>query len=709
MRKENSNTIVNTAVAAVNVVILAVIMAKTCKPIFDELTDLATQFNDIKRKEKIAKTELQKITNSAGMTKSNQANKIVTQKMELKQAKKKIIEDAETVIGPLKPLVEQSMSAFTIDEIIENNIVSQNVKNYISEKIIELEKTEITLYQKQPLLAKAKVSTMEMENKMNEMSSIVSSSVMALSGTIVEPIDNKIGTFPKKKNFIDGISSIVDTLSDRFNYMNFICSTAVVVILLTTLGMDLENIKSADTAIIEDMEDYWTDFIAIDNEIGAVMNVSLNEVQKDYKIQFYKILAQEGISMDTKLDEIISSEITSTINVFDFIFEMKNTELTLTDRMEKIANCTIATFEEKFDFISEKEELTNVQKIWYILLIPNVTYEKVYQSLLTLDGVTEEEIIENTIRADIVPFTTLFNTLLKQENLDKEKFAHYLDIYDANYNTVTLEEKFSYVQGIQQFSEEEKADCAWELLKGDLFKKIIPNSCGLTESEQFILEFYGMNFNDYLALYDISFENQTKEQQMVFRLFEIMFEAKAQYVTENYDFESESQYVDVIGGVAAEGDKNYYDLYYVSNDFFNRITDSRYVEAHGTNPYEQFIANKQFSVYADGSYKLYISSDHPAYIKQYVLAELAFCNMFYAAYEGIEHNWTEFRSSGTIEFSNNQAIDYITNCTITKGNRYGGRVMNESSRIIYDNLLKEETVEICVQNIPKREIILMEK
>ena len=82
--------------------------------------------------------------------------------------------------------------------------------------------------------------------------------------------------------------------------------------------------------------------------------------------------------------------------------------------------------------------------------------------------------------------------------------------------------------------------------------------------------------------------------------------------------------------------------------------------------------------------------------------------MFYAAYEGIEHNWTEFRSSGTIEFSNNQAIDY-TNCTITKGNRYGGRVMNESSRIIYDNLLKEETVEICVQNIPKREIILMEK
>lgn len=649
MKKEDSNSIVNKEIAAINVVILDVIMSKKYKPVFDELTELATQVNDIKKKENIS----------------------VSQKMELEQIKKRVIENTQNVIESLKPLVEQSINNFTIDEVMGSNIVSQSVKKYISEK-----------------------TTMEIESKMNVKAS--------------ESVD-KVGTQTKQKNFIDVISSIVNSLPNHFNYMKFIFSTAVVVILLNILGMDAENVKAVDISIIEDMEDYCADFTDLDSQIVATTDLPMKKEQKDYKIQFNKILAQEEIPMDIKLDEIISSKITSTINVFDFIFEMKNTELSLTNRMEKIAYCDIATFEEKFDFISEKEELTNAQKIWYTLLIPNVTYEKVYQSLLTLDGVTEEEIIENTICADIVPFTTLFNTLLKQENLDKEKFAYYLDIYDASYNTVTLEEKFAYVQGIQQFNEEEKADCSWELLNGNLFKKIIPNSYGLTESEKFILEFYDMNFNDYLALYDINFENQTREQQMVFRLFEKIADAKKQYTKENYDFELETQYVDVIAGVAAEGAENYYDLYYVSNDFFNRITDSKYVEAYGTNPYDQFVASKQFSVYANGSYKLYISSNRPDYIKQYALAELAFCNMFYAAYEGIEHNWMEFRSSGTIDFSNNQAIDYITNCSITKGNRYGGRIINETSRIIYDNLLKEETVEICKQNILKREIVLIEK
>lgn len=675
MRKENSAVTSNATVVAVNVIILAILMAKTCKPIFNELADLVTQFSEIKKKEKVVKNELQKYEkmHKGRMPESEVSSKLKNQELQFKESKLEIIEKTQTVIGPLSPLVEQSIRSFTLDEIRDNILVSQNVRNYIMEKVKELEKMEIVPYESQSILAVASPVQMIKENAIDSFLSVSS---------INEVVDVK-----------------ANTLSNRFNRMNLICNMAVAIILLHTFGMNIEKIESFDTMIIEDMEDFLE---------TSVLEESFEDKPTDYKTQFNEILSQEGISLDDKLDKIISSKITSIDNVFDFVFEIENTELKLYDKMEKIIKCPNATFEEKFHFISKREELTTSQKIWYTLLIPNFSFEKTYLYLLTIDEVSEEEVIENIIHADIIPFTTLFNTLLKQDNLNIENFAYYISIYNANYNSVTLEEKFSYILRIQQFDEEEKIDCIWELLKGDLLNNVVPDSCGLTECEKFILDFYGMTFSDYLDLYNVSIENQTSDQRMVFQLFERILDTKIQYILDHYAFMSMEQLIDVLGGVAAEGANNYYDLYWVSNVLFNRITDSKYVKK-GINPYDQFIAKAQFSVYANGSYKLYIDATHPDYTKKYNLAKLAFCNMFYAAYDGIEHGYLEFRSSGTVEFSDNRAMDYENNCIVVKGNRYGGRILNEDLRIQYEYLYKGEKVEFDEQNILKREILAILK
>ena len=53
---------------------------------------------------------------------------------------------------------------------------------------------------------------------------------------------------------------------------------------------------------------------------------------------------------------------------------MSRDEISLIDKMESLVNTDIATFEEKYDFISNRKDLNVNQKIWYTLLIPHAIY-----------------------------------------------------------------------------------------------------------------------------------------------------------------------------------------------------------------------------------------------------------------------------------------------------------------------------------------------
>lgn len=421
----------------------------------------------------------------------------------------------------------------------------------------------------------------------------------------------------------------------------------------------------------------------MDDKIEQILHGDLTNTRNTFNF----VLGIENASLEEKREAILHSGLADCTEIYDFLLSRE--ELPFLQTMEAIVYSDVGTFEEKFDCIVSQKRLSSEQKIWFTLLIPNTPFEKVYQNLYQLPEVTEEQIIENTIRANIIPFTTLFNTVLNHNTLDSETIAYYIVSYNDNYNSVSIEEKFTYIQGIERFDEEVKIDYGWEVLKGDTLEQFIPGCYGLTMSEKIILDYYGMDFNDYLALYKISTEEQTIEQRIVFQLFEKINDVKKKYVLEHY-FENENQFTVSNAIIAAEGGDSYYDLYWVANTGFNRTIDKRYIKSHGTSPYQQLIADGQFIVYETDKYEVYLYSNS---IKaQY--SELALCNMFYAGYEGRAHDYTEFRSSYVDIFSNNRAKDYTTGKKVSGGNRYGGRKLQESDIVIHEDLVRNsETLE----------------
>lgn len=662
--KQKANRIINIIILSLNV------LNKIYKPM---LENLVQQYGDLKKNSKNFKDSFQK--------------------KEYQNAKIKIIREVQNVVGSSKKLVNEALKNFTLDELNNSNMLSDDVKDYIHNQVEKLEKREIISYETlEPVL---------MSNTSN----------------------NSIALHSSLEN--NDFTKEINHSSDKSVFWSTFCTFFAITIFLNTCGLSrdlVEEIK--DTSIIEDLEEFFTD----SHFLNEILQSSVTEkvepekieertesIAKDYKTQFNEILAQENISMEEKLDRIIHSGLASPTNIFNFIFSleeislekkidvilhsgiigyqsifnyiMARDEISLIDKMESIVNTDIATFEEKYDFISNRKDLNVNQKIWYTLLIPDTSFEKTYQYLYLLPGVNEEEIIENTIRADIIPFTTLFNTILNHNTLDNEELSYYIASYNNNYNTVTLEEKFAYVQEINQFDETEKVNCMYRILPNEMADP-------LEYKETFLLNFFNITYDDFLDLYKISAKEKTEEQKMIFSLFEKLNEEKERFVIENYDFENKEQINTTIDIITAEGWEDYRDLYGVSNVLFNRITDYKYVAFYGINPYDQATAEDQFVVYQTGVYQ-----NNSAYKR--ALGKQAFLDMFSKGYKGIETDCLEFRWNGS---------SFPGEKIVAKGNIYGGPVLNENRpRIIYENLLKEEVEEVTHSYIPKMKILNMTK
>lgn len=595
------------------VIVLLIVLNKAYKPLL----------------EKLAKEYVKRKNNA---TNSFRMNKEMTG----------FLEKAQEIIGDIGNVVIDAFTTYPVQEMQESIKISPRIETYVCQKLERIQEGNFVQLVPKPALSVAGGSSM----------------------AVTDVISNK-GTIP----------SISPQAFKK------LCSTLALIIVLNTLGIAnaIEGNKYVEDAIIEDLEEYFSDFTVVNLQEETKPSILEPVLSTEQQIQnilvsnstyvekFNEILSVDGISLDYAISVIMHSELTNNSNLFTYILSINY--LQQSKKMEYIINYEHTTYEELYHFIHNTTELTLEQKIWYLFLIPDVPFQRLWEDLLALDA-SQEQIIMGIVQTDLVPFKTLFDKILTLEGLTKDQLTNYLVSYNAIYNAVTLNELVNYVLMLDVFTPEEQVDTIWNILS------IYP----LDYRIAFILDFHQASYKDYIDLLLKNRKDYNATQERMVQLFEKVNIEKEAYILENYAFDSKEQLDITVAGCAAEGAKSYDDLYCVANTIFNRITDTYYV-GKGENPYLQFIAPSQFEVYSTGSYLRYLYPVNSSYAKKYQLAKQAFYDMFYLGYDGIVHSYLEFRSWDTVTFSNNIAV--------VGGNRYGNK-MNEKTRIQYEQLIKEE-------------------
>ncbi len=405
-------------------------------------------------------------------------------------------------------------------------------------------------------------------------------------------------------------------------------------------------------------------------EIIITSNIASANVVFDY------IMGIDALTINERVDYILHSDLTGYTRIFDYI--MNSPRLGQTIKFEYIAKTDIALYDEKFDYIADKD-LSLYDKIWFLLQIPNASFSEIFTDLLSLEEYKEEEVIQAVLETDLISFKNLFDEIIKIEGIEADRITHYLVYYTTYYNEdyqkLSLKEIIDYSLNIENFTHTDKVDCFWSLLE------LVP----LKNKSDFLLDYYQLDINDYITLLFENEENLTEEEKIFLDLFDKVNTLRIDYVLETYQIENISQMCTAVAGIAAEGCEEYKDLYWVANTLFNRATHP-YYSKKGINPYKQLISPGQFAVYispTSGAYLKYLYPKKIAQAKKYELAKQAFLDMFVKGMDGIEHNYVEFRSWGTVSFSNNIAVK--------GGNRYGIE-LSEKNRVIPDSLKKEEVL-----------------
>ena len=440
--------------------------------------------------------------------------------------------------------------------------------------------------------------------------------------------------------------------------------------------------------------------LSLESKIDKILHLNAT----DYQNTFDSIIKIPYVSYDYKIDKILHSQITDYRNIYKYLIE--NEDLPQDTTINAIVNSDIAnyqtnfyyllkysglkqyesieyivhsnhTYEEKFSFITREESFTKKQKVWYAISIKGVSLKTIFKDLVNQKDLTLEQVIEDMIEADSIPFTTLFDTLLESKLVTTEEITKALISYKATFNEATIEEKTNWCFNTN-FPEETKLDTFYQLLK----------TYNLTEKEQFILEYYGItDYHDFINLYKKKTNKLTLDEKRLLALNEKVNLEKETFVLE-YFFDSQTQLDDTIGGVAAEANWTYEDMYCVSSTFFNRVTDPEYSKK-GTNPYLQLIAPRQFAVYYHGTYKDYAKPINESYAQKFNMARQAFLDRFYKHYkeepmkvgirEDLDHDYLEFRSPTEVNFHGEQFSK--------NGNVYGHHM--QKGRIVIDERLIE--------------------
>ena len=410
-----------------------------------------------------------------------------------------------------------------------------------------------------------------------------------------------------KDNMID--KKMNDYLLKVFNHISFTSLFRTKTLLVrdnnTTLSNDIFNIEEYfkklfslpiinyedDTKAIDQIIELYNELIP---DIECEKTTTIGDVtapiivrkrlehiystNESYEEKFDKILDIKGLTNEEKIDEIINSNITGYENIFNYLITKNpnyeriipiiiNSNITNIenifnylisldgikryDLMEYILNSDVITNHELFSYIIQCEKFTIKEKVWYSLLIPNTTIENIFDELL--DDKTKDIIIENIIDIDLIPFDTLFTSILKCNAFNSKDLIKYLVYYNNNssYNAITLEEIINYTFSIKRFTFEEHVECIWLLLK----------NYPLETREEFILSYFNITKQEYLDLFGLNFESLDINQKIILKLYELINQEKEDYILEHYDFNSKNELDITVAIVAAEGYKSYEDLY----------------------------------------------------------------------------------------------------------------------------------------------------
>ena len=664
--------------------------------------------------------------------KSKKENNLNFDEEVYKQTKAEIIAEAERIVSPAKEKIENTIQIYGTPQKPECNIINNWVADILEAKIINylqnLEKMEIVPYQdrEQYLL-----------------------NTIALGEELIakELETNRIKTLNQIKEFnrkaeVETSNSIWNNpVFGKFGLISSSISLAIQIFLSmggTEAIKDIEErAANYESAIIEEIEEFLEDKLnTAENYFREIKKSIFREETEEvsyeniYREEFSKILDQEGMSLETKLNKIIHSGLTSYQNIFDYcleepriytklsinqtineimhsgitspnnlfdyvlgmktinrdtkmnciinsgiasnqeIFHYVLTECGLKkyEAMEYITRSKIATYEEKLAFITKNPDFSIEQKVVYSLLIPNVSSEKIMDDLLKLEGTAEEQTIEAIINADMVPFKVIFNTLSKQDTISQEKFLEYITEYNASFNVATTQEKAAYLLTLNDYDDNVKLDAIWDMLS-----EYTPG-----QKFDFIFELFETDFEEYLNTYYTKRKNVTEKQQRMKYLVNKVLDEMQEYIINNGIANSMEELVKVFAVVGGEGDFHFKDYYWVANVVYNRTTNSYYVREHGTNPYDQVSIKSQFAAYKDKIY--YTLLQQGRLDARYELAELATTLMFYLGDEGICQSFLEFRWKNS---------DLYNIKIVPGGNRYG-KPMSESSRMENENPIEDE-------------------
>lgn len=400
-------------------------------------------------------------------------------------------------------------------------------------------------------------------------------------------------------------------------------------------------------------------------KIDKIMHSELT----DYRNIYRYLIGKEDLPKRTVIQAILNSDIASYQTNLEFI--LNESGLKQYESMEYIVS-SHHTYEELFSFIINEKSFTSKEKVWYSLMIKDTSLSTIFKDLVNSSGMTINQVMKDMVEADMISFTTLFDTFLDSKLVTEEEIMETLVSYHSTFNEVSLEDKIDWCLKTN-LKEDTKIDTVWELLE----------SYTLTEKEKFILDYYGItDYHDFINLYKKNPNKLTLDEIRLLALNEKVNLEKEKYIIEHYEMESPQQLYSTIGGVCAESDRTYDDCYGVSTVFWNRITDKKYAQI-GKNPYLQYIEPGQFAVRYFGIDEDFIHPKDEYHRQIFNIGRQSFLNVFYMPYEEdiygeekIKHDFIEFRCRTEKNFPAELQIT-------PRGNIYG---IHKRGEVIYEDL-----------------------
>lgn len=127
---------------------------------------------------------------------------------------------------------------------------------------------------------------------------------------------------------------------------------------------------------------------------------------------------------------------------------------------------SLANSEEKFNYFMQSDISLN-EKVWYSMQIPDIPFEKLFNDLLNVEGINQDEVITAIMATDLVSFDKLFDNILNIPDITTKQVSNYLiyfnSYYNNGFNTIELKDLVNYALNLEM-NEHDKVECFGDYL-----------------------------------------------------------------------------------------------------------------------------------------------------------------------------------------------------------------------------------------------------